>query len=153
MPLHTPLVFSPLTPQLLAGVASIACHAPDPWTRQDLTAAIDGSPHRYNLVAYLQSAPQTPVAFACFLTFPPTADLQMVAVAPASRGQGIGRQLLQECFHQLKGAGCTQCLLELRCSNTPALRLYQGLGFSTLAIKPKLYSHPSEDGLLLSLPL
>ena len=40
--------------------------------------------------------------------------------------------------------------LEVRQSNTPAINLYQSFGFEPVGKRPKFYSHPTEDALLLT---
>lgn len=46
-------------------------------------------------------------------------------------GQGIGRQLLDECLRRLKGEpGLLRATLTVTASNTPAIRLYERSGFS-----------------------
>ncbi len=46
-------------------------------------------------------------------------------------------------------AGATRATLEVRRSNTAALRLYERLGFHVAAVRPRYYSKPEEDALIL----
>ena len=52
-----------------------------------------------------------------------------IAVAPAHRGCGRGRALVNALLHWGAGAGATSAYLQVRAQNAAALRLYEGLGF------------------------
>jgi len=45
----------------------------------------------------------------------------------------------------------TEVILEVRASNRDALRLYLGLGFEVVGIRPGYYQDNNEDALLLTL--
>ena len=51
----------------------------------------------------------------------------------------------------LKEDGRKRFLLEVRAGNISAIRLYEGLGFKKDGIRPKFYSNPEEDAVLMSL--
>ena len=65
------------------------------------------------------------------------------------RGRGIATALLEHVLADVIGAGALQATLEVRRSNIAALRLYERLGFVVAAVRPKYYSDPDEDGLIL----
>lgn len=54
-----------------------------------------------------------------------------LAVAPAQRGGGRGRALVQALLHWAAEAGATSAYLQVRAQNLPALRLYESMGFAT----------------------
>lgn len=54
-----------------------------------------------------------------------------LAVAPGHRGSGRGRALVQALLHWGSEAGATSAYLQVRAQNTPALRLYESMGFRT----------------------
>ena len=45
--------------------------------------------------------------------------------------------------------GALRATLEVRESNEPARRLYESLGFAVTAVRPRYYTQPEEDGLIL----
>jgi ribosomal-protein-alanine N-acetyltransferase len=45
--------------------------------------------------------------------------------------------------------GATRATLEVRASNEDARRLYERAGFSVAAVRPRYYSNPVEDALIL----
>ena len=72
------------------------------------------------------------------------------AVAPEMRRKGLGRSLLQEGLDRAFEQGARRCWLEVRASNHSALLFYTGQGFAELYRRPKYYSNPPEDALVLS---
>ena len=52
-----------------------------------------------------------------------------LAVAPAARGQGIGRGLLQSCYRWCSSVGVLKVSLHVRAGNEAATRLYLAEGF------------------------
>ncbi len=49
--------------------------------------------------------------------------------------------------------GATSVILEVRESNRPAVRLYESIGFRLEGRRNKYYRDPTEDALLLRIPL
>lgn len=63
-------------------------------------------------------------------THRPHADLEKIAVAPASQGRGVGRDLMIELISAAVSAEIEVLTLDFRGDNERAARLYQSLGFS-----------------------
>jgi len=72
-----------------------------------------------------------------------------VAVLTEYRKEGIGRALVEESIKGVAVRECDEFYLEVRCSNTAAVRLYERLGFE---IRQKLgaYYKDGEDAYLMS---
>ena len=76
-----------------------------------------------------------------------------VYVAPAQRGRGIARRLVQTAMSELARAGCDLAFLCADLQNPQLLRLYGGVGFVALG-RPYTYAGASgarysgEDGML-----
>jgi ribosomal protein S18 acetylase RimI-like enzyme len=66
--------------------------------------------------------------------------LYSLAVAPNARGAGVGRALAGAVLSALAEAGLERCFLEVRAENTPAIRLYEALGFTPIATLPDYYA-------------
>ena len=56
-------------------------------------------------------------------------ELRLLAVAPAGRGLGVGRQLVDECARRARLAGATELGLHTSRSMRAAMRLYARMGF------------------------
>ena len=74
-----------------------------------------------------------------------------VAVDPAARRQGIGRALMQRFIAGAEEWALEFITLEVRASNTPAIALYESLGFRTAGLRAAYYKNPTEDALLMTL--
>ena len=80
-------------------------------------------------------------------------ELLNIAVEPASRGQGIGGLLLDECMRRCAAAGAVEMWLEVRASNASARALYVTRGFSEMGVRKRYYESPREDAVLLRVAL
>jgi ribosomal-protein-alanine N-acetyltransferase len=76
-----------------------------------------------------------------------------VAVRENYRRRGIGQTLLDRILKAGKRAGVTRSFLELRAGNDAALALYEKCGFQVTARRPRYYSEPVEDALVMTMQL
>ncbi len=70
-----------------------------------------------------------------------------INVAPNYRRKGIATKLLIEIENLLKQKGITQCRLEVREDNKPAIKLYQKLCYQTVGVLENYYGR--KHGLFL----
>lgn len=75
-----------------------------------------------------------------------------VAVLPEHRGKGLGRILVEEALKAAKEKGCKEMYLEVRVTNSIAIRLYETLGFKVVQ-KLYRYYRDGEDAYLMAMPL
>jgi ribosomal-protein-alanine N-acetyltransferase len=73
-----------------------------------------------------------------------------VAVLPEHRKKGIGRALIEEAMAGVKLKKSDELYLEVRCSNTEAIRLYEKLGF-VIKQRLKAYYRDGEDAYLMAI--
>ena len=78
-----------------------------------------------------------------------------IALLPEFRCRGIGRRLLAYLVERAGASGMGEAYLEVRPSNTGAIRLYQSLGFEQVGIRRGYYQAVGgrEDAAVLKLPL
>lgn len=84
------------------------------------------------------------------------AEIITLAVNPASRGKGMGRDLLRTALAALAGRGTRRCVLEVATSNLAARGLYAQAGFAAVGLRRGYYTRAgggSEDALILALAL
>lgn len=83
------------------------------------------------------------------------AEILTLAVAPAARGKGLGRALLQAAINKAQVMGAQTMFLEVGADNPHALALYAGLGFAKVGTRKAYYSALSggTDALVLRLSL
>ena len=80
-------------------------------------------------------------------------EILNLAVAVASRRQGIAGRLLREAMQWGAAEGVAKIYLEVRASNAPAKTFYESHGFYTMGARPNYYSDPVDDALLLTAPV
>ncbi len=75
-----------------------------------------------------------------------------IAVVEEHRRKGIGNALVEESVNGIKLRKCDEFYLEVRCSNTDAVRLYEKMGF---VIRQQLnsYYRDGEDAYLMAIEL
>jgi GNAT superfamily N-acetyltransferase len=56
--------------------------------------------------------------------------IQNLGVTPRHRGRGLGMQLMDQALRGFRRAGLTRAYLEVTARNTPAVRMYERMGFS-----------------------
>ena len=83
------------------------------------------------------------------------AEILTLAVAPAARGKGLGRALLQAAINRAQAMGAETMFLEVGDDNPRALALYAGLGFAKVGTRKAYYSalSGSTDAAVLRLSL
>jgi [ribosomal protein S18]-alanine N-acetyltransferase len=120
------------------------------WPRAAYIRALDPAsiPQRIALAA-ICSGPDAVAGFAIASVVAPQAELETIAVALDSQRQGVGRRLFGALAVELRGAGANELLLEVRASNLAALGFYRALGFIETGWRPRYYSDPVEDAVLM----
>ena len=73
------------------------------------------------------------------------AEILSVAVAPARRGRGLARALLNLHMRRLAGLGAQAVFLEVDEGNEPARRLYQRAGFREVGRRQGYYQQGREQ--------
>ncbi len=72
-----------------------------------------------------------------------------LVVAPDRRRRGVATRLLSEVFARTAGGRQRGYTLEVRVSNTAAIRLYERLGFRAQGVRPGYYTDNREDALVM----
>lgn len=73
-----------------------------------------------------------------------------VAVLDEFRKKGIGKALVDEAINGVKSKRCDELYLEVRCSNTDGVKLYEKLGFQ-IKQRLKSYYRDGEDAFLMAI--
>lgn len=68
------------------------------------------------------------------------ATITKVTIAQPLRGHGIGDVLLKDLLRRIDGQLCIDTTLEVRVSNTNAIKLYEKNGFLIIGTRKKYYS-------------
>lgn len=108
-----------------------------PWSLKQFTEAVDS----YQCSVIEQQGQV--VGFCILQPVLDEANLLLMAVEPAQQGKGLGYQLLEYSIAQLPNQP-VQIFLEVRESNTAAIRLYEKAGFHQIDLRKNYY--PNRDG-------
>ena len=88
------------------------------------------------------------ISFYCILD---ETEIVNVCVMPELRGKGIGRALTKCAIDFNRETNGSKVMLEVRKSNTPAIKLYESLGFIPVGVSKNHYKLPTEDAILMNL--
>ncbi len=77
------------------------------------------------------------------------AELYNIAVSPEHRGKGIGDMLMRYMTDKTVDKGTDSLFLEVRESNSAAIRLYEKHGFKAVGRRRGYYREPTEDAILM----
>ena len=128
-------------------VALEAASFTNPWSKEALLWELQNSD--VTRVYIGRDADGTLVAFcACWVIFDEL-HINTMAVDATRRRQGIASELLRYVIGDARAAGAKKATLEVRESNMGAIRLYESLGFTLVARRPRYYTKPEEDALIL----
>lgn len=140
------MIIFPMTEAHVAQVAALEAQCFSlPWTRELMENELT-NPLSLWLVAVLGDQVAGYVGSQQVMD---EADVMNLAVAPAFRRQGIGSALLAELERRLAQHGTAWLTLEVRASNEGAIALYEGRGYRQAGRRPRYYSRPVEDALIL----
>lgn len=116
-----------------------------PWKKEDFQGLIDSD----NSI-YLVILADDRVAGAAGYTFNGfDGYINNVVIDVDRRGQGLGRVLMKELLAVGRKNGVPEFTLEVRVSNTPAIKLYESFGFKSEGVRKNFYERPIEDALVM----
>lgn len=89
------------------------------------------------------------IAYANYWLIADEGDINNVAVAPQFRGQGFGLVLMKALIADCKKQNANAMTLEVRESNTNAIKLYEKLGFENHGKRPNYYEDNGEAAVIM----
>ncbi len=136
------LVVRPATDDDLAAILAFEEEGfPDPWPLETLASELR-FPGSFLLVA---APPHNPaLGYASFRTVADESELLRLAVGVEARRRGIGRLLLEAGLSVLRTRSLCRCFLEVRADNTPAIALYERVGFRLSGLRKGYYRDGSD---------
>lgn len=132
----------------LDAVAAIeAASFPTPWSRAMLARDLENA--ELSRLYVLRDPDRRILAFCLCWLLEGELQINTLAVDPPQRRRGLASALLAHVLGDAAGAGAVRATLDVRRSNAPALALYARFGFVVTAVRPRYYSQPDEDALIL----
>ncbi len=140
------LTFRKMTPADADAVSEIEIKSfALPWKRDTFSEVVQ----RENTVYVVGELDGKVVAYAgAWLSFN-EAEVMSVAVEENFRGRGIGTKLFAELIKLCKERGATAMTLEVRPSNTAAIKLYENFGLKSVGRRKGYYVDNGEDALIM----
>lgn len=114
----------------------------NPWSRADLEQQLNLDTSHF-AVATLDCEV---VGYMGLQIFSGEGYVTNVAVLPDFRRMGIAKKLIE---HQMQNE-MSFITLEVRESNLPAIKLYESCGFENVGIRPKFYTNPTENAIIMT---
>jgi ribosomal-protein-alanine N-acetyltransferase len=118
---------------------------PTPWSRSMFAGEL-AKPSSISLGAY---SSDELVGYLIISRYVDAWHVMNVAVAPSRRRLGIGTALLEQLFERTREDARRGYTLEVRVSNTDAIRLYERLGFHARGTRRGYYTDNREDALIM----
>ncbi len=119
----------------------------EPWTKDGFASSLRRDYTRY-LVCTEEETGRI-LGYCGYMRSFEEADISNMAIMEMYRGKSLGHQLLKELMEQGYQDGIERFTLEVRESNSPAIHLYESLGFHTEGVRKHFYSHPTENALIM----
>ncbi|HEY2364921.1 MAG TPA: GNAT family N-acetyltransferase [Polyangiaceae bacterium] len=123
-----------------------------PWARLWVARGKTTAPLHHRGVPASPDPPTNAVAFLLAWHVADELHILDVATHPELRRRGYGRALMQQSLAYAREHAIRHVLLEVRRSNTPAIRLYRDQGFFAMGIR-KAYYQDNEDAVEMVLVL
>lgn len=123
------------------------CFGRDAWTEESMRFEVLSNHTRYFVL--LRDSLVVGYAGLSKLIGSSQADVQTIAVAPALRGGGFGRKLLQRLLQEAQGQGASEIFLEVRADNSVAQALYASLGFDHIDTRKRYYQPDDVDAWIM----
>ena len=96
---------------------------------------------------------QEPVGFLVAWHVADELHVLNIATDPPMRRRGIARLLMDVALDYSRDSRIRIVLLEVRRSNRAAIKLYRGLGFTAMGVRPRYYADNDEDAIEMMLAL
>jgi [ribosomal protein S18]-alanine N-acetyltransferase len=121
-----------------------------PWSRGNFSDSLNAG---YSCWAYEDNG--ILFGYAVLMTVLDEAHLLNISIAKSHQGQSLGRNLLEHMMQIARKHGAQNIFLEVRPSNTAAVRLYESIGFNEMAIRRNYYPAIAgrEDAILMGMAL
>ena len=114
-----------------------------PWTEKSIAESIENE----NTVLYLALVDGEAAGYMGVQIFSGEGYVTNIATLPQFRRRGVARALMNEVLKN----DMEFLTLEVRESNTPAVKLYESMGFKKVGKRPKFYREPVEDAVLYTI--
>ena len=138
-----------LEPRLLAGVAALEKEVfATPWSERSLELLCSESAFGFAI-----TVGDAVIAYGGMMTVLDEGQITNIATHPDCRRQGLAGSVLRALLDEARTRGIASVTLEARVSNAAAIALYEKFGFVAVGKRPRFYTQPTEDALIMQLEM
>lgn len=119
-----------------------------PWSEDALALLLTDTAFGYAVIEEGEA-----LCYGGMLTVLDEGQITNVATHPAHRRCGLAARVMEALLCEARERGLATVTLEVRASNEAAIALYRRYGFAVLGKRPRFYTHPVEDALIMGLTL
>ena len=125
------------------------CHL-TPWTNKNFIDSYDAK----NLFKVLKNETDI-IGYYIAIFASDECELLNITVKPGLQKKGFGQLMLKDFFNECRKANITNIFLEVRRSNSLAIRLYEYNGFNEVGVRNNYYQNRDgkEDAILMGLAI
>ena len=116
-----------------------------PWKKEDFMELIESNSSDYFVI----TLDKKPIGTAGYTFNGFEGYINNVVIDKNYRGKGYSKILMEALLNEGRSKGINEYTLEVRVSNTPAIKLYEGLGFVSEGIRKNFYEKPTEDAAVM----
>jgi [ribosomal protein S18]-alanine N-acetyltransferase len=124
-----------------------------PWTRPLFIQELSSPIARHLTLWTTMHERQVLAGYMIFWIVANEVHLQKIAVRPEFQRRNAATCLMKALFQSARDEQCRTVILEVRRSNTAALKLYEKFGLTIKGVRPCYYSEQGEDALILGTDL
>lgn len=121
-----------------------------PWSQQSLSLLLKQEERGFCLKASPCDGSSRILGYVGFLFVLDEGEITKIAVAPASRKQGIGSALLHQLISLAAAQGISAIHLEVSTNNKTAISLYEKNGFRIVGKRKNYYADTGEDAMIMT---
>jgi len=118
---------------------------PAPWSTQAYLSELSNKFARYFVLLEGKQV----IGYAGMWVFAGESHITTIAVHPEYRSLGYGRMLMLTLIEYSKQRGVDTIILEVRVSNSFAIKLYTSLGFKRIGVRRNYYIETREDAIVM----
>lgn len=121
------------------------------WSEDSYYRLVNDDGFTASFLAEVEDGSGRPViaGFVIFHVAGTNCEVYNIAVDARHARTGIGKQLMTTVVNESLKRYASKVLLEVRKSNTNAIRFYEGFGFTVLGERKNYYSNPVEDAFVM----
>lgn len=149
---QTKLRFMPMQPSDMEEVMSLeSISHRHPWTQGNFLDSLTAGHWAYCIRPEISTpllSPELPSLWGYCILYPAVDELHLlnITIDPVLRRQGIGMRVMQAIEGIALQQQMSRIILEVRPSNTPAIKLYEHMGFATIGLRKAYYPADSLSG-------